>query len=121
MDETTIQSCSELSLQTRAYSYTVSSNPSSRLAEPWPVVDMENIAATPKVADTATETKEVEFATTDRHKIHGDVENDSHRAALEDNPEVPEALTWSKGLSIFVCTVYSVHVMFDNEGPKAAS
>ncbi len=30
------------------------------------------------------------------------LEDDPHRAALEDNPEVPEKLTWSTVLSIFV-------------------
>jgi hypothetical protein len=30
------------------------------------------------------------------------LEDDPHRAALEDNPDKPEKLTWSTVLSIFV-------------------
>jgi hypothetical protein len=32
------------------------------------------------------------------------LENDPHRAALEDNPSEPERITFMKGLAIFVST-----------------
>ena len=38
--------------------------------------------------------------------VSSNLENDPHRAALEDNPDEPEKMTFMKGLAIFVSVLY---------------
>lgn len=61
------------------------------------------MADAPHTKEASGNLEEIEAVTRQRQEMAAsDIEDDPHRAALENNPEEAERLTWATGMSVFV-------------------
>jgi hypothetical protein len=66
----------------------------------------DNAAAIAAAKEMGDKTEEIQTVSAPRQHLLNvpteDIEDDPHRAALELNPEVPEKITWSTIMAVFV-------------------